>query len=189
MEKWACSSLPIGGVVRLERQRVVVTGFMGSGKSSVAEELARKLGCAFVDLDQTITRLSGHTPAQIITEEGEQKFRELETRQLRNLLATNSAMVVALGGGTWASQINRELIVGSDALTIWLDTPFELCWQRIEASDEIRPLARSREQSQELFNQRRASYSLADIRVSVRASDTVDSLADTITTSINDHRG
>jgi shikimate kinase len=162
---------------------------MGSGKSSVARQLARNLGCEFVDLDQTIRRTEGRTPGQIIAVDGEKNFRELETRQLRKVLGVNNAQVVALGGGTWMSQINRELIVASNALTIWLDAPFDLCWQRIDTSNEIRPLARSREQSEKLFNERRASYSLADIKVTVLASDTADSIAATIVTAIDEHAG
>lgn len=173
----------------MESKRVVITGFMGSGKSSVARQLARKLGCEVVDLDQTIRRVEGRTPGQIIADDGEQDFRKLETRHLRKVLAINNAQVVALGGGTWINQTNRELIVGSKALTVWLDAPFELCWQRIDASREVRPLARSREQSEKLFNERRAAYSLADIRVTLLASDTADSIADTLVNSIHDHAG
>jgi shikimate kinase len=74
---------------------VVITGFMGCGKSRVARALARNLNVAFVDLDESITARMGRTPAQLITEDGERAFRAIETATLRDVLHSRAAGVIA----------------------------------------------------------------------------------------------
>jgi len=73
--------------------------------------------------------------------------------------------VIALGGGAWIVEANRDLINEFGCLSVWLDAPFELCWARIKASDEDRPLGRTREQAKALYDLRRPVYQLAKIHV------------------------
>jgi len=80
-------------------QTVVITGFMGCGKSKVARELAERLKVTMVDLDERITARTGRTPAQLIDEDGERTFRTIETETLRDVLKSREAGVIALGGG------------------------------------------------------------------------------------------
>lgn len=148
--------------------KIVITGFMGSGKTRIAQELARRLDLAMVDLDNRITEKEGRSPAQLIVEEGEPAFRLIETATLLELLETNAAHIIALGGGAWIQKTNRDLIEEYNYLSVWLDTPFEVCWGRIETSGEDRPLGKTKEQAQMLYEQRRPIYQLADIRVAVR---------------------
>lgn len=148
--------------------KIVITGFMGSGKTRIAQELARRLDLAMVDLDNRITEKEGRSPAQLIVEEGEPAFRLLESATLLELLQTNAAHIIALGGGAWIQKTNRDLIEEYSYLSVWLDAPFEVCWGRIETSGEDRPLGRTKEQAQMLYEQRRPIYQLADIRVAVR---------------------
>ena len=121
---------------------IVIIGFMGSGKTVVARLLAAQLNLETTDLDDFITEAVGRTPAQIITEDGEQAFRKIETNALRELLQTTLAGVIALGGGAWIEESNRKLIEENNCLSIWLDTPFEKCWKRIQSSVEERPLGK-----------------------------------------------
>jgi shikimate kinase len=146
-------------------QPIIITGFMGAGKTTVAIALSRKLGCAMIDLDHFITERMGRTPQEIIDEDGEQLFRELETQALGDALETVGAQTIALGGGTWIQQENRALIAEHGGFTIWLDASFELCWKRIESSAGTRPLARVYEQAQELYQARSVFYQLADLHV------------------------
>ena len=78
---------------------IVITGFMGCGKTEVARSLAKRLNLQMTDLDELIAQIEGRTAAQLIREEGEHSFRAIETRTLRDLLDTNTDGVIALGGG------------------------------------------------------------------------------------------
>ena len=146
-------------------KRIFITGFMGAGKTSVASSLARRLNCRMLDLDHFISQREGRTPQQIIDEDGEARFRERETSALRDVLEDDAACVVALGGGAWTMLATRTLIAEHDGLTVWLDAPFELCWQRIKSGVDVRPLARDRDKAQRLYDERRSLYQLADLRV------------------------
>ena len=145
---------------------VVITGFMGAGKTTAAAALAERLGCRAIDLDEFIAGREGRTAQMIIDEEGEPRFRELETEALRGALETDAG-VIALGGGTWTIERNRALVAERASLTVWLDAPFELCWERIESSVQTRPLARERGQAQRLYQERRAHYSQQSLRLKV----------------------
>jgi len=141
---------------------------MGCGKSKVAREIARRLNVAMVDLDERITERAGRSPAQLIVEDGEAAFRAVETTTLSDVLESGEARVVALGGGAWIQEANRDLIARYNCLSVWLDAPFDLCWARIEASDEVRPLGRTREQALARYEQRRPIYQLADVHFTIR---------------------
>ena len=144
---------------------IVITGFMGCGKSVVARALAQRLNVSFVDLDESITARTGRTPAQLITEDGEPAFRRIETDTLREVLHTGEAGVIALGGGAWIEAANRELISEYGCSTVWLDVPFEVCWSRIETAGEDRPLGRTKSEAATLYERRRPVYQLATIHV------------------------
>jgi shikimate kinase len=150
--------------MKLERP-IVITGFMGCGKSRIARALARRLDVPVVDLDDVITARQRRTPAQLINEDGERAFRSIESDTLRNLLKTIPAGVIALGGGAWIEETNRELIDQYSCVSIWLEVPFEVCWARIEASEEDRPLGKTREQAHALYDRRKPVYELATIHI------------------------
>lgn len=156
---------------------IVIIGFMACGKTEVARALAARLDLALVDLDDKIATLHGRTAAQLIVEEGEPAFRAIETQTLSEVLKTNSQGVIALGGGAWITGENRKLIATHRGVAVWLDTPFEVCWQRIESAAEDRPLGRTRAQAEERFHQRGPIYQLAGIHIAVMAHETV---ADTV---------
>ena len=162
------------------KQTIVITGFMGCGKSKVARELARRLDVPMIDLDDLITARQGQTPAELITEAGEPAFRAVETNTLHELLQTSAPGVIALGGGAWIESANRDIIDGYGCLSVWLDTPFAVCWERISVSDEERPLGKTIEEAQARYNLRRPIYSLARIHIPVTGSENVDQLVSRI---------
>jgi shikimate kinase len=153
---------------------------MGCGKSKVARELARRRIAVMVDLDEWITARVGRNPAQLINEDGERAFREIETNALRELLQSGEAGVIALGGGAWIENVNRDLIDEYSCTTIWLDTPFEICWQRISASEEDRPLGKTREEAEARYNHRKPIYKLAMVHITVSSEAGVDHLVSLI---------
>ena len=148
------------------KRPIAIVGFMGCGKTAVARSLATQLNCEMVDLDEQITNLNGRTPAELISQDGERVFRSIESAALEELLRTGFDGVVALGGGCWIQSANRVLLAEHKAVTVWIDTPFEVCWQRIEVGEEVRPLAPTKEEARTLFEGRRSIYELADIGIS-----------------------
>lgn len=155
---------------------IVITGFMGCGKSKVARELARRFNVLFIDLDEKITQREGRSPAQLIVEDGERAFRAIESNTLREVLDTKTAGVIALGGGAWIEERNRAAIDSGKCVTVWLDVPFEICWSRIETSAEDRPLGRTKSQALELYERRRPIYELAKIHIAVEGHESIDTL-------------
>ena len=150
---------------------IFIIGFMGSGKTTVARELARALDSRAIDLDALISRREKRSPGKIIQQSGEDEFRRIETETLGQVLLEEStevaASIVALGGGAWTLQRNRDLISQHQGITVWLDAPFELCWERIEASGANRPLAPSREVAERLYRERRPKYELAKVHIAI----------------------
>jgi shikimate kinase len=161
----------------MNNRQIVIMGFMGTGKTTVAHGLARKLNCRAIDLDDLIFQRETRGPKEIIEQDGEEAFRKIETNILHEVLAEASARVLAVGGGAWTIVENRKLIAEHGALTVWLDAPFELCWKRIEAGREARPLARSREMAETLYATRRPLYELADVRISIDENESADEIA------------
>jgi len=156
---------------------IIITGFMGSGKTTVARGLARILGCEMLDLDDAIAEQEGRTAKEIIEQDGEDSFREIETRNLHDVLENSLPRVIALGGGAWTLERNRNLIDQHDGVTIWLDAPFELCWDRIIRSGGGRPLARDEGQARILYAGRRQQYALAKLHVQVVANKSTDNIS------------
>ncbi len=167
---------------------IVIVGFMCCGKSEVARSLARNLEVELTDLDKLITEVESRSPGQIISEDGERAFRIIENRVLQKLLETQTSGVISLGGGAWIEQENRDLLSQHNSLSVWLDTPFETCWERIVADKEHRPLAQNEVQAKELFNSRRPVYQLAELHLEVDPSEHFDDLATRIANELSNRQ-
>lgn len=138
-----------------------MTGFMGVGKSSVARHLSFMLRCERVDLDHYIEAAENRTVAELFRDEGEERFRCIETANLLKVL-DSEARIISLGGGTWTIEENRNLIKQRGCTIVWLESDFEHCWRNIRMSSKERPLAKDRRQAVKLFEQRQKVYCLAD---------------------------
>jgi shikimate kinase len=157
---------------------VYLLGFMAAGKTTVGPRLAQLLGWQFVDLDRQIEARAGCTIASMIERSGEPLFREWESTLLRE--ASKSApLVVAPGGGAILREENRRWME-STGVTIWLDAPFELCWERIEGDGTDRPLARDREAAHRRYIDRLPLYRHAAIRVPIEVESTPQAIAEWI---------
>ena len=158
-----------------EYRVVCLTGFMGSGKSTVGRMLASQLAWHFADLDAEIERESGLSISQIFAQKGETVFREIEHQCLARTLGTASArntrLVLALGGGTFTQPRNASLIRdvgagqrGAGAVVIWLDCSTEELLQRCVLMGD-RPLFRDEASFRKLYEERLPYYRQADYRV------------------------
>ncbi len=143
-------------------KRVVLTGFMGVGKSSVGRHLAQILKSERMDLDFFIEKNEKRKIADIIDADGEAAYRVIESKNLYHLLEKSTAQVISLGGGTWTIDANRELIKSKGLTSIWLESTFEHCWYNIKFSHKERPLARDKAKAIKLFEDRKKIYCLAD---------------------------
>ena len=163
----------------MSQRCIVITGFMGAGKTTVGRALARLLGETFIDLDDAVRELEGRGPRELIDVEGEDYFRESETRALQHVLEAGAARVVATGGGAWTLARNRSLVAAHGCLSVWLDAPFDLCLRRIEGEGgrDSRPFARDAERARRLYEARLAAYRQADLRVQVAPEAGAEELA------------
>lgn len=145
-----------------QKTRIVLTGFMGVGKSTVAKCLSYILQTERLDLDRVIEETEARSIAEIIESEGEAGFRTIETENLRKILADTDARIIALGGGAWITPPNRQMIKSHDCISVWLESSFEHCWRNISASRQRRPLAMNKSLAHRLFQERQRFYCLAD---------------------------
>lgn len=137
---------------------------MGSGKTTVGALLARQLGWPFIDLDAVIEAGQGTAIREIFENAGEPFFRQLEQVALVEIAKAEPA-IIALGGGTFVQETNRDFIREMGGATIWLDCPPEELRQRCATMDN-RPLFRDRESFHQLLEQRLPFYRQAEFRVS-----------------------
>lgn len=134
---------------------VYLCGFMGCGKSHIGRQLAKLLGCDFVDLDSYIEQREGMTIAEIFEKHGEPYFRNAEAKYIREMPEN---CVVATGGGAIINPNTAEAARNAGKV-VFLDASFATCYARIKG-DTRRPLVMKNtpEQLEELYNARRAVY-------------------------------
>lgn len=134
--------------------KLVLVGFMGSGKTTVSQLIGQKLRIPVLDLDQVIVKQAKRTIPQIFTESGEEGFRMIEHDALENISDLNG--VLATGGGTVLRADNREIIHNMGALVVRLEASSEVIFKRLK-NQTGRPLGdglnvQSIEQMQNLRN-------------------------------------
>jgi shikimate kinase len=145
---------------------LVLVGFMGSGKSSVGRELARRIGAEFADADAWIEKTAGRPIRDLFEQEGEPAFRELEKAALKEILSVKGR-VVATGGGAFLDEGNRVLLK-SYGPVVYLEVNAETVLRRL-AKDTRRPLLRGCDREnvvRGLLQRRVPDYRQADHAVS-----------------------
>lgn len=119
--------------------RIIVVGYMASGKTTFGEALASKLGTTFVDLDRYIEEKTGKSISGIFEEKGEDGFRELEKNMLREAIEANPDMVLACGGGTPCFFDNMQYL-NDNGVTVFLETSIPVLISRLVEENGKRPL-------------------------------------------------
>jgi shikimate kinase/3-dehydroquinate synthase len=142
---------------------------MGAGKTTLAEEVARRLNRLLVEVDRRVESTSKQSIPELFAA-GEGVFREAEERVVRGALASPRPAVVDLGGGAVTTPHVRELL-HHHAITVWLDTDVDTCWERVRGSN--RPLAQDESEFRRLFDERRPLYEHAADFVARDADDAV----------------
>jgi shikimate kinase len=141
---------------------LVLTGYMGAGKTAVGRRVAGRLDRRFVDLDREIEAREGMAIPEIFSRRGELWFRRTEETVIRELLGEEPG-VAALGGGALESARTRGL-VSRVADVVWLRASVDVAWRRVAGSD--RPLAADRERFARRAQSREPAYrEAADLEV------------------------
>jgi shikimate kinase len=161
-------------------RRLVLTGFMGAGKSTIGRLLAARLDWQFLDLDAHLEARTGATIPELFAQHGEAHFRRLESSALASALGQNHT-VLALGGGTPEELTNRLLLEQTPAtFTIFLDAPFPTLFDRCMLQDIARPVLADPAAAQLRFQKRHPLYRrLANLTIDtadLTAGQTVDAL-------------
>jgi shikimate kinase len=138
--------------------RVLLIGFMGSGKTSVGKRIAARLGWRFADFDDAIEAEEGSSVAEIFASRGEAYFRALEERVAKGLLAERN--VVLASGGGWAAAPGRLETVPAGTASFWLQVSAPEALRRGSAAPGTRPLLSRADALQEAIRliARRAPY-------------------------------
>jgi shikimate kinase len=166
-------------------RNLVLVGFMGSGKSSVGREIARRWGFRFLDTDSMIRRKHGKTISEIFESSGEPYFRDQENLALQDLQASFDA-VIATGGGIVLQPRNHALL-RSLGLVVWLTATEEVIWERV-SRNQNRPLLKTdnpRGTITNLMSLRNRLYdSVADITIETTGL-THQQVADRVVAAVN----
>lgn len=155
--------------------KIFLSGYMGSGKSVVAKQLAEITSFPIIDLDDQISIIEGHSISEIFQQKGELYFRRLETKVLEDVLEVPTSLIVALGGGTPCYGTNLDLIQSfEDSKLIYLKASVEFLVKRLFNEKEKRPLINHLQTMNDLEDfvrkhlfERGYYYSQADLLVNV----------------------
>lgn len=136
---------------------IFLCGFMGCGKSTIGQILAKKSGCGFCDTDELVVKNEGMTIPEIFSQKGEPYFRTVEAETVKSLCGKNT--VVACGGGAMQNSETAGTVKNNGGIIVYLNVPFDVCYDRIK-DDKNRPIVvnNTKKQLEEIYNNRRDIY-------------------------------
>jgi len=152
-----------------EPRRIVLTGFMGSGKTTVGPLVAARLGWTFVDVDDVIEAEASATIAEIFARHGEAAFREREHAAIARL-AQDDALVLALGGGAIENEVTRALLrATSGTLLVHLEVELATTLKRCSGTEQSRPVLADQANLSARYQRRLPLYRMAHVSIHVDA--------------------
>lgn len=122
-----------------QHNKIFLLGFMGSGKTTLANKLANKLNISFFDLDKEIEKEAQLSVVELFEKHGEDYFREAEKTTLKKTIKNNDSFVMAVGGGTPCYSDNMKLM-NTSGTTIYLKYDAEILALRLISVKSERPL-------------------------------------------------
>ena len=165
----------------MDRQNMILIGFMGAGKTSVGEELAGRFGKTLIDTDRMIEERAGMSISDIFAVQGEEAFRRLETEVLEQLISEASGEMISVGGGLPLREENRKLLKKLGTI-IYLRVRPETVLARLKG-DTTRPLLQGddvEEKVNSLLSKRCPIYEMAADRIISVDGRSVEQIADAI---------
>jgi len=151
---------------------IVLIGMMGSGKTSVGKELAKKLSIDFMDIDQEIEKKYQMTIPEIFQNKGESFFRNIEENMSCKLI-NGKPCVIAIGGGGFLNKKIRDKI-RKNATSIWINTKLDKIIQRLNKSKNKRPILdykNLKKSIKEIYDKRKPIYKKADYKIQIKSDD------------------
>lgn len=168
-------------------KKIILLGYMGCGKSTIANELAKRIHIPFVDLDKKIEEKENLSISSIFEKHGEIYFRKLEHQVFTELLNSPEILIIGLGGGTPCYANNHELLKEEGIISIYLRASIDTLFDRLSPNKSKRPLIANKNDSEmkefiamHLF-ERSFYYNHAQYKVTVD-SKSIDSVVDDIIT-------
>lgn len=171
----------------LAKQKIALIGFMGSGKSGVGKKLAEISSWSHIDTDDWIEKSEGTTIKSIFESEGEEVFRNLETKTLEELI-NSEYKIISTGGGIIKKAKNRNLLM-NNCICIWLYVNAESCLERVSGNQ--RPLLNKAEPSvviSRLLAERRDHYAQCSDLIVNTVNKSMEDIAKLIHEEINQAR-
>jgi shikimate kinase len=164
-------------------RRIVLTGFMGSGKTTLGPLLAARLGWSFIDADDVIEAEAGASIAELFARHGEAAFREREHATIARLAAGDS-LVLALGGGAIENEASRALLLTTPGtLLIHLEVELATTLKRCQGTEQTRPILADHANLAARYQRRLPLYRRSHVSIPVDAL-TPDEAVDAILRAI-----
>jgi len=162
------------------QKTIVMVGMMGAGKTAVGRALAARLNAPFLDSDAEIQSAANMSLAEIFTRDGEEFFRDKETKVIARLLKEERC-VLSTGGGAFLAEKNRAMI-SRRGVAVWLRADLDVLWNRVRHKD-TRPLLRTgdpRATLGALYAKRVPLYGAADLVVDSDAEASIEQMVDRV---------
>ena len=121
-------------------KKIILLGYMGCGKSTIAKLLAENVSLPYLDLDEIIEKRENAAVKNIFSEKGEIYFRKLEHDIFSDLMKNQDDFILSLGGGTPCYANNHELLKGENVFSIYLNASIPTLYNRLINEKENRPL-------------------------------------------------
>lgn len=128
-------------------KKILILGYMASGKSTFSNFLSKKTGLKMLDLDEEIEKIEGCSIPELFETKGEIYFRKLENSVLKKLLHNDESFILALGGGTPCYANNHLLLQNEHVLSIYLKVSVSVLVERLIKEKQKRPLISNIEDS------------------------------------------
>lgn len=167
-------------------RKIILLGYMGCGKSTIANRLSKSTGIPFVDLDKSIEERMNLSINEIFEQKGEIYFRKLEREVFIELLHLPETLIIGLGGGTPCYSNNHELLKMENVLSVYLKASVETLLDRLISGKSKRPLIADKSESElkefiakHLFD-RSFYYNQAQYKVSIDGKSKEETVADVL---------
>ena len=151
---------------------IVLIGMMGSGKTSVGKELAKKLNVTFIDIDQEIEKKCQMNISKIFQTKGESFFRKIEENVSCKLINGKPCVISVGGGGFLNKKIRNKIRI--NAISIWINTSLDIIYQRLNKSKNKRPLLNYKnlkKSIKEIYDKRKPIYKKANYKIQIKSDN------------------